>query len=225
MTRRRRLIIAVCALLLPLLGASTGAAADLQIRTSGPDASPLAGLVVLLLAQGGKAAEYKAPASAGNWVMDQVDLQFEPEVLVVPVGARVSFPNSDVVAHQVYSFSPARRFSLGLYRGQRYPPVDFTKPGLVVLGCNIHDSMVGYVYVSESPYFGKSDATGLVQFSGLPAGSYLIKAWSPRFKGEEPETLGQLSLGATETQSLSWTVRSARRPPAPKLVHPKGLHY
>jgi plastocyanin len=213
------------ALGLALLGVVGGSsAADLQIRAQGPDRLPLAGLVVWLQPQNDKSSA--APAMpAVPWVMDQIDMRFDPEVLVVPVGARVSFPNSDKVAHQVYSFSPAKRFSLGLYRGKRYPPVDFSKPGLVVLGCNIHDAMVGYIYVAESPYFGKSDESGVVQLSGVPAGNYVVKAWSPRFKGEDAETLSPITVKAGDAQVHTLAISSSLRPERPKLVHPKGLHY
>jgi plastocyanin len=218
---------ALIAIGLALLGfVSLSAAAEVQIRAQGPDRQPLAGLVLWLQPQNDTSSAATAPAiPAMPWVMDQVDMQFEPEVLVVPVNARVSFPNSDKVAHQVYSFSPAKRFSLGLYRGKHYPPVDFSKPGLVVLGCNIHDAMVGYIYVVESPYSGKSDEAGVVQLSGVPAGNYLVKAWSPRFKGEDAETLSSITVKANDVQVHTFAVSSSLRPVQPKLVHPKGLHY
>lgn len=209
-----------------LVASNNVVAADVQVRAQGPDRQPLAGLVVWLQPQNDKSSVAGSPAMpAGPWVMDQIDMQFDPEVLVVPVGAQVSFPNSDKVAHQVYSFSPAKRFSLGLYRGKRYPPVDFSKPGLVVLGCNIHDAMVGYIYVAESAYFGKSDEFGVLQLSGVPAGNYVVKAWSPRFKGEDAETLSLITVKANDAQVHTFVVSSSLRPVQPKLVHPKGLHY
>ena len=89
-------------------------------------------------------------------VVDQVDKEFTPKVNAILVGTSVIFPNHDNVRHQVYSFSPAKRFELPLYAGVPAQPVVFDTPGVVVLGCNIHDWMVGYVYVSESPYFAKT---------------------------------------------------------------------
>jgi plastocyanin len=100
--------------------------------------------------------------------VDQVDKEFTPRVTVVAVGTAVTFPNNDNVRHHVYSFSPAKRFELPLYAGVPAQPVVFDKPGVVVLGCNIHDWMVGYVYVSESPYFAKTDASGRVRLDNLP---------------------------------------------------------
>jgi plastocyanin len=117
-------------------------------------------------------------------VMDQLDLAFVPGVLVVPTGAAVIFPNSDTVAHQVYSFSPTKRFELGLYRGHPHQPVVFDHPGLVVLGCNIHDNMVGYIFVTDAQYFGKSDRQGMWRGDVPPAAQYEVLVWSARLSGK-----------------------------------------
>lgn len=118
-------------------------------------------------------------ASSTAAVMDQKNLAFDPLVLVVAVGTKVEFPNNDSVSHQVYSFSPAKKFQLPLYKGQIHPPVVFDSEGLVVLGCNIHDSMVGYIYVTAAPFFGTTSGAGTVQLKGLAAGDYRITVWSP----------------------------------------------
>jgi hypothetical protein len=145
--------------------------------------------------------------------MDQVDKQFVPHVLVVRVGTDVAFPNSDTVAHQVYSFSPAKRFQLALYRGHAHPPLVFDKPGVVVVGCNIHDNMLAYIFVTPAPYFGKTDAAGKLELEALPAGEYDIVLWSPRFN-EPPETLTR-SVRLSETQELAIPLRLTR-PLAPE---------
>jgi plastocyanin len=116
---------------------------------------------------------------AATAVMDQQHLAFMPRVLVVAVGTSVEFPNSDSVSHQVYSFSPAKKFQLPLYKGQSHPPVLFEHAGLVVLGCNIHDQMVGYIYVTEAPYFGQSDSSGVLRLQELKGGTYRLTLWSP----------------------------------------------
>jgi plastocyanin len=121
-------------------------------------------------------------------VMDQRDLAFVPRVLVVGVGTSVEFPNDDSVSHQVYSFSAAKRFQLPLYKSEVHPPITFDRPGLVVLGCNIHDGMVGYIYVTDAPYFGKTEAVGSVQLKALPVGDYRIAVWSP-FIADPPASL------------------------------------
>jgi hypothetical protein len=120
--------------------------------------------------------------------MDQRNLAFVPRVLVVGVGTSVEFPNDDSVSHQVYSFSAAKRFQLPLYKGEAHPPITFDRPGLVVLGCNIHDGMVGYIYVTDAPYFGKTEAVGSVQLKALPVGDYRIAVWSP-FIADPPASL------------------------------------
>lgn len=93
-------------------------------------------------------------------VMDQVHKQFLPELLVVQKGQQVNFPNSDNIRHHVYSFSPAKPFQLKLYSGQPKEPITFDQSGLVVLGCNIHDSMVGYIYVANSSHVYKTSKAG-----------------------------------------------------------------
>ena len=96
-------------------------------------------------------------------IMDQVDYQFLPHVLVVAKDQWVDFPNSDDVRHHVYSFSKAKQFELRMYKANAAEKVQFTEPGLVVLGCNIHDSMIGYIYVANNEYSLISDTNGKVQ--------------------------------------------------------------
>jgi len=111
-------------------------------------------------------------------VIDQVDKRFVPRISVVRSGTEVSFPNSDRILHQVYSFSPAKVFTLKLYAGSASAPVTFDKPGLVVLGCNIHDNMVGFVAVVDSPYFVKLPASGSALIN-LPPARYRLQVWHP----------------------------------------------
>jgi plastocyanin len=111
-------------------------------------------------------------------IIDQINKRFAPRVSVVRTGTTITFPNSDRIRHQVYSFSPAKTFSLKLYAGSPNTPVIFDHPGLVVLGCNIHDSMLAFVAVVDSPYFAKTTDAGTVSLS-LPAGRYRLLAWHP----------------------------------------------
>jgi len=112
-------------------------------------------------------------------IIDQINKRFAPRVSVVRTGTTITFPNSDRIRHQVYSFSPAKTFSLKLYAGSANTPVIFDHPGLVVLGCNIHDSMLAFVAVVDSPYFAKTTEAGTVSLS-LPAGRYRLLAWHPK---------------------------------------------
>src|SRR5688572_7759995 len=165
-------------------------AAELTIRVLDPKGKPVPDVVVVATAQGPKQGPKNAGAKSQPpkpAVMDQIDRQFVPHLLVVETGTPVTFPNSDSVSHQVYSFSTTKRFQLALYRGHAYPPLVFDQPGIVVLGCNIHDDMIGYIYVAASPYFGKTDAQGRMLLKELPAQNYEVTLWSPRLK--QPQAL------------------------------------
>lgn len=133
--------------------------------------------------------------------MDQVDLAFAPAVLVVPVGSHIAFPNSDVVSHQVYSFSPAKRFQLPLYRGKPYPPITFDVPGIVTLGCNIHDNMLGYVLVTDAPYYGQTSAAGAWSSAALPPGNYAVSVWHPRLRNPGKPVVQNVNVAASDTRS------------------------
>jgi plastocyanin len=111
-------------------------------------------------------------------IIDQVNKRFMPRVSVVRTGTAITFPNSDRIRHQVYSFSPAKTFTLKLYAGSPNTPVTFDHPGLVVLGCNIHDNMVAFVGVVDSPYFARTAESGAVSLA-LPAGRYRLRTWHP----------------------------------------------
>ena len=111
--------------------------------------------------------------------MIQKDLTFGPALLPVQVGTRVEFPNLDNTYHNIFSFSPAKRFDLGRYRSDEVPipSVLFDAPGLVTLRCDIHEHMRALILVLDTPYFVISDAEGRYRLSGMPAGQYTLKAW------------------------------------------------
>jgi plastocyanin len=134
------------------------------------------------LSIGGPAADLPRPTA----VMDQRNRRFVPHVLVVRTGTEIRFPNSDSVSHHVYSFSPAKSFELALYKqGTLHPPLVFDTAGLVTLGCNIHDDMVGYILVVDTPYFATTDDNGEASLSGLPSGRYRVHVWTPRLKNAD----------------------------------------
>jgi hypothetical protein len=101
-------------------------------------------------------------------------------VLVISAGTQVEFPNHDIVSHHVYSFSQAKTFELALYKGNTHPPLVFDEPGVVVLGCNIHDSMLGYIVVVPTEHYALSDERGTVRLEGVPSGDYMVDVWTPR---------------------------------------------
>ena len=97
----------------------------------------------------------------------------------IQAGTLVTFPNSDNTLHHVYSFSPAKTFELPLYSGKRAPPVLFDTPGIVTLGCNIHDWMVAHVVVLDSPWHARSGDDGGVLLRA-PPGEYMLRVWHER---------------------------------------------
>jgi plastocyanin len=155
-------------------------AGELTVTVIDPSGHGVADVVVVAapVAPAGPATPPTTPTSPVA-IMDQRNRAFSPRILVVRVGSSVEFPNNDTVSHQVYSFSPAKKFQLPLYKGQLHPPVTFDRSGLVVLGCNIHDQMVGYIYVTDAPFFGMTDPAGTLRVPGLAAGEYRISVWSP----------------------------------------------
>ena len=112
-------------------------------------------------------------------VLDQRNVQFVPQVLVVQVGTKVSFPNNDRVFHNVFSFHDSKRFDLGLYPVGMVKEVPFDKAGLSRVYCNIHPQMAAYVMVVATPYLAVSDATGRFTIPAVPAGTYPYHAWYP----------------------------------------------
>jgi hypothetical protein len=179
---RAALVAAVWAAL-GLPAAVRAGSAEAQLRSHAGE--PLADAVVSLRRADGSAPPPTAPAPGS---MDQRDRQFAPHVLVVQRDSAVGFPNSDQIRHHVYSFSDAKRFELRLYSGVPAEPVVFDREGTVVLGCNIHDDMIGFVRVVDTPWFAKSDADGVARIENVPAGSYVAEVWHPRLRASKPVT-------------------------------------
>jgi hypothetical protein len=144
--------------------------------------------------------------------MDQIDRAFVPDLLVIPTGSTVAFPNSDSVSHQIYSFSAAKRFQLPLYRGKPYPPVLFDQAGVVTLGCNIHDSMLAYVVVTDAPFFGRTNTTGSWTVE-VPEGGYQVSIWHPRLRDADPGVLqGEISVSGTDGATLTLHLTKQLKP-------------
>jgi hypothetical protein len=155
------------------------------------------------------------PAPVGRFLwptqMVQRDLQFDPFVLIVPVGADVAFPNHDAVRHHVYSFSPAKPFELKLYGRDETRSVRFDRPGVIALGCNIHDSMVAFIKVVDTPFAAKTDAKGEAVLHGAPAGAMQVHVWYPYQKAPNNEIVRAVRVAgaASERQSVQIDVRAA----------------
>jgi plastocyanin len=110
-------------------------------------------------------------------VLDILDRRFEPVVLPVHAGGSVTVQNLDDVPHDIYSFSAARPLSMHLAAGERQAYLKFSRAGIVTVGCKIYNEMQGYIYVTDAPYFGKTDSHGFLRLSDLPAGRYRLGAW------------------------------------------------
>ncbi len=182
--------------LVACLGAGAAAAATLTVKVDDGKRALLADAVVSAYR-----LDLAVPVPVGKGIMDQRYSQFAPGVLAITVGSLVVFPNSDNIRHQVYSFSPAKPFDLPLYAGTPAAPMRFDKAGVVVIGCNIHDWMIGYIVVLYTPYFAKTDATGSAMLS-LPPGQYRLRTWHPRLAGDPVEEIVRISAEALPVREV-----------------------
>ncbi|MDI1361188.1 methylamine utilization protein [Methylotenera sp.] len=139
----------------------------------------------------------------------QKNKTFVPLVTAIQAGSSITFPNQDSVRHHVYSFSPAKTFELKLYSGVPSTPVVFDKAGTVVLGCNIHDQMLAFVYVVDTPYFAKTDASGKVKMSDIPNGDYLLKVWHYALRKENVTVDKSLSTKESGTIKMVIDIKAS----------------
>ena len=197
-------------LLLFLTAASLAAplaAVPLSVRVVDAAGRPVRDAVVALYPAGSAA---RAPRPTGHYMVSQKDLQFHPFLTIVPVGAAVSFPNLDPTKHHVYSFSTAKRFELKLFARDQSRTVQFDKPGVVALGCNIHDQMSAFIFVTDSLWTARTNAQGMATFTDAPNAPARLTAWHPYLRA--PGGIAQQSIGAGQ-RSASVSVR-LRPPPA-----------
>ncbi|HJR71506.1 MAG TPA: methylamine utilization protein [Gammaproteobacteria bacterium] len=179
-------------------------AGTLEVAVADGEGKPIERVAVHATAIGGS----PLPARAATATMDQHDERFVPHVLVVQTGTSVLFPNNDDVSHHVYSFSPAKSFELGLYKGQVHPPIAFDEPGVVVLGCNIHDGMLGYILVVDTPYFALTNEEGIAVVEGVPDGAYDAEVWTPRVRQSDLPAAQRLTIkGSVTTAEVRITGR------------------
>jgi plastocyanin len=135
---------------------------------------------------------FPPPTSHPTKQVAQKDLAFLPALLPVQVGTKVEFPNLDDTYHNIFSYSPTKRFDLGRYRPEErpIPSIIFDAAGLVTLRCDIHEHMRGLILVLNTPYFVITGEDGRFRLSGLPSGKYTLKAWiDSRTTHEQPVEL------------------------------------
>src|SRR5436309_10730827 len=169
MLRNLILALAIAGVVTPL------AAAPLNVRVVDSSGHPVRDAVVTLYPAGAIAH----PHPGGRYVVAQQNLQFRPFLTVVPVGADVSFPNLDPTKHHVYSFSAAKRFELKLFAKDQSRTVHFDKPGVVALGCNIHDQMGAFIFVTDTVWTARTNAQGIASFGDAPNAPSRIAVWHP----------------------------------------------
>ncbi len=189
------------------LAAQVGAA-PLTVRVVDQGGHPVRDAVVTLYPTGSAA---RAPRSSGRYVISQQNLQFHPFLTIIPVGADVSFPNLDNTKHHVYSFSPAKRFELKLFAKSQSPTVHFDKPGVVALGCNIHDQMTAFIVVTDSVWTSRTNGQGIATFDA-PNANGRLSVWHPYLHA--PGGAVQQSIRAGQG-SASFSIRL--RPPPPTM--------
>lgn len=190
-------------LALPLLMLFAGLkthAGVLQVGVTTLEGDILQGAVVYLTPQ--QKVDFPAPAEVA--IMNQINNQFSPHILPIQKGSLVNFPNSDAIKHHVYSFSPARVFEIELYKGLKADPLLFEKTGVVELGCNVHDWMLGYILVVDTPYFAQTDDNGVVTMD-LPKGDYKVQMWHPRLQPEDIQYSTVMSLDGPQTLAVKLT--------------------
>ncbi len=164
----------------------------LEVQVTDQSGQGLEGAVVFVVARDGIPLTADAE-TLDPVVIDQRDKEFIPTMTALTVGSAVAFPNNDRIRHQVYSFSEAKSFEIPLYAGAPAAPVTFEQSGVVTLGCNIHDWMQAYVFVSASSHYALTDANGQARLEGLEPARYAIQVWHPTLKGEAHETEQQVS--------------------------------
>jgi len=189
-------------------------AAELTIVVRDAKGEPLSDAVVTLTPVDGEVGFSALP----NPEVQQTGALFSPFVLPVRTGTTVKFPNLDEFRHHVYSFSDAKQFELRLYGQDETKAVTFEKAGIVALGCNIHDNMLAYIYVSDAPVIGKAVADGSISFGDLPAGTYNLALWHPdqrRSQPSLPETISVAEgMGPLEFQLALKSIRRPQLPPS-----------
>lgn len=176
-------------------------AGGLQVQVQDEAGRPLSEAVVFL--ESPEAARLVKPLVGVE--MAQSDRAFVPQVLAITRGTAVAFPNRDTVRHHVYSFSPAKRFELKLYAGTPANPVVFDRPGVAVLGCNIHDQMIAWVVVVDTPFVATTGPQARVGWAELPDGAYRLRVWHPRLPVGEAAWSQPVQVGTTAAVTVRLT--------------------
>lgn len=177
-----------------ILSSAVQAQSRLMVHVQDAQGRPLPGALVFLESE--QAAREVRPMP--DQELAQVNKAFVPQVLPITRGTAVHFPNRDTVRHHVYSFSQPKPFELKLYIGSPAKPVVFDQAGVVVIGCNIHDHMVAWILVLDTPYFALTDQQGRAELTLSPAPNYRLRAWHPRLPAGLSLPQRKLTMGKVE---------------------------
>jgi plastocyanin len=194
------------------LAGSAAMAATVVISVTDSDGAPVSDAVVRL-APGGAGTTPRATPH----IIDQRNETFVPLVDIVLPGDPIVFRNSDQTRHHVYSFSSLGHFDFPVKPGESSSPLLLEKPpagwGVIAVGCNIHDNMIAYLYISDTPTAGLSNQAGNAEIKDVPHGAYVVHLWHPRLRPGHPEVEQALTVaGDSATASVSLSLLPARSP-------------
>jgi plastocyanin len=198
--------LALLLLMLALPRAAGAASLDLKLTETRGGGVPDA--VVSLRPADGRTMPALDPTPGAT--VRQEKQEFVPYVIAVTAGTTVGLPNDDTVEHHAYSLSPALKFDLPLYKPKMNQSLEFKTPGVVTIGCNIHDWMIAYVVVLDTPWFGTSSAAGSVTIPEVPAGRYTATIWHPRLAKEVTQEI-TVTAAAAPAQTVLLNLRPDRR--------------
>ncbi len=190
--------------LFALTSTTPSRASDVLVTVTDSAGKPVRDAVVMLDVAGNAAA-----GRATQYQVSQKDLQFQPYVLVVPVGSTIDFTNLDPVRHHVYSFSAAKKFELKLFGKGESRAVRFDQAGVVAIGCNIHDSMQAFIYVVNTPLAARTGADGKVSLRGAPAGVHTLQIWHPMMRAPGNQITQSVNTSANVNLPVAVKLRRA----------------
>jgi plastocyanin len=207
-------VAAALTLILTIMSPAAWAQSRVQIAVKDSLGKPIANSVIMVQPDDG--ATLPSRLSRRDFAVQQIDREFVPKITIAALGSRVTFPNRDVVQHSVYSFSKAKPFEIPIYAGDSPQVITLDKAGVVTLGCNIHDWMVGYIVVADTPIAETTKADGMVTIADLPRGKYTLRVWhSQLVPGEITQ---QFSLTESESRvDVSLPLKPARERYKPPL--------
>jgi plastocyanin len=189
---------------LPFAFCEAALATNFTAEVVDQDNRPVVNAVVTLIPETKASMPAASTRLAGEKTIDQRNETFLPLVTIVPKGGHIVFANNDQTTHQVYSFSAAKQFEITLARGEKSPPIAFDNAGLAALGCNIHDHMIAYAFVAESPWAALTGSDGKATMSDVPAGNYQVQVWHPKFPpGRELPSLKAMLSGDTARMAIN----------------------